>query len=313
VMQVPAWLLAWRAYGPVRPSLGRASRPIARRVLSHSWAVAVVQLGGRLRARTDAVVIGAAMSVQSITPFALALRLAELVALVAHQFVTVVLPVASDAYVRGDVPAVRRVFLTTTRVTAAVCIPVVAVLVLLGAPILGLWVGSAYERYGYLVAVLAVAVALNVVVWPTSLVAQAMEQHRRLAWFAVANGVANLALSVALVFPLGLLGVALGTLIPSAVETVLILLWPVRRILGVTPAMVLRSIVLPLVVPTLVVFGALAAIRVMLVDGVAATLVAAVVASALYAIAYVRFGATSAERAVYVRALGVGRRGSLGG
>jgi Na+-driven multidrug efflux pump len=48
--------------------------------------------------------------------------------------------------------------------------------------------------------------------------AAGMAKHRRLAIFSIGSGLVNLGLSLALVRPLGVTGVALGTLIPTALS-----------------------------------------------------------------------------------------------
>jgi O-antigen/teichoic acid export membrane protein len=57
--------------------------------------------------------------------------------------------------------------------------------------------------------------------------------HRRLAVVMVGEGVVNLVLSVLLVGPLGLLGVAVGTVLPSLAVSVGFVPWYLREHLGI--------------------------------------------------------------------------------
>jgi peptidoglycan biosynthesis protein MviN/MurJ (putative lipid II flippase) len=60
-----------------------------------------------------------------------------------------------------------------------------------------------------------------------------ISQHKRVVPFALAEGLANLALSIALVKPLGILGVAWGTAIPNLVISTFFWPWYIRRTLGI--------------------------------------------------------------------------------
>ena len=70
-----------------------------------------------------------------------------------------------------------------------------------------------------------------------------VEKHKVMAWWAVGEGIANLALSVVLARTrLGIYGVAIGTLVPSIV--VHLIMWPnyVSRLVDVTVVQVFRDI-----------------------------------------------------------------------
>jgi len=84
-------------------------------------------------------------------------------------------------------------------------------------------------------AVLAVAVFLASPQYVFSSVLYGMSRHRIIALMRLAEAAANLVLSIVLVKTVGLVGVALGTAIPSAVMVVVILPAIAARLVGTTP------------------------------------------------------------------------------
>src|SRR5439155_16621994 len=111
-------------------------------------------------------------------------------------------------------------YLVSTRLTLALDVPLVCGLVVLSRSFLTVWVGADYAGAAPLVTLLAIASLFGTSLWPASNILQGMARHRPLAIFAIGSALANLLLSIWLVHPLGVTGVALGTLIPTAIECV---------------------------------------------------------------------------------------------
>ena len=142
LMQIPVLLALRRIEPRLRVGWRSARRSEARRVFSFSSYVAVIQFSGLLTARTDPIVIGAALRVASVTPYALAQRLAQVVTMMTTQLVRVTFPFASERAALGDERALRRVFVGGTRVTIAVALPLTLALAIAGGDVLALWVGE---------------------------------------------------------------------------------------------------------------------------------------------------------------------------
>ena len=78
-----------------------------------------------------------------------------------------------------------------------------------------------------------------------------MLKHQVLAVSAICSGLANLALSITLLHPLGLTGVALGTLIPTTIECIGFVLPYATRAIGISFGEVRQQILLPTLIPAL--------------------------------------------------------------
>jgi O-antigen/teichoic acid export membrane protein len=299
-MQLPAVVLARRAVPELRLGLAGIDRRRIFSVFSFSVSVFTVRLAAVLTRRTDPIVIGAALPVQAITPFALAQRLPEAVSLLTNQFVQILLPLASELDARDERATLRAVYLAATRVALSLSLALGATMAILGSSILDIWVGDAYSRYGHLVAILAGAAIVDTLGWPAASMLTGMGRHRPLAWMAIANGVAKVSLSVVLVTTIGLTGVALATLIPTVLQTTLLVLPYSLRAIGVQASEFVTHVLGRNVVPAVVICSVLIAART-LVDTDRPEVLTGTVLLALtaYGVAYMRFSAGVLERRFY--------------
>jgi O-antigen/teichoic acid export membrane protein len=280
---------------PVRRDPGRT-----RRLLRFSGSVAVIQVASRMQTRLDAVVIAAALPVRLITPYNFAQRLAAGTWIASDQFGKVLLPLATEVNATREPAALGALYLTATRLTLWIAIGAGLPLALLGGPILELWVGKSFSDYGAVVALLAAAAVVDVPSNPAAYALQSIERHGPIAWMALGSGVANVALSIALVGPYGINGVAAATLIASAVEITVFVVPYAARTLDVSLREIAAEVVVRLAAPT-------AALAALLVGGAAVLPVTSVprlaivvgVALAGYVLVYVTTGAGASERAAY--------------
>jgi O-antigen/teichoic acid export membrane protein len=298
IMLVPAVWLARRSFPELRLTRAGLDWQLQRRILAFSSSVSVVQVGSRLQGKTDAIVIGLTLPVRAVTPFNLAVRLATVVTVAADQFAQIMLPLASETHVKEGPAGLRPLFLTSTRIIVALTLPLAVALAGLSDKVLSAWVGPEYAHYWYLVVILVVSALINVSTWPMASVAQSLERYKPFALLGLANGVINLALSFALVYPLGLVGVALGTLLPTLLETAVLQLWYLRRVLDVPPRLVVSDILRPLAAPAIATGAVVALLRwTVEPDSLWSLAAAFVVVWCVNALVYLRFGAGPLERA----------------
>ena len=250
-MQVPTIWFIRRVAPELRFGPHLFSREAFRTVASFSSSIFLLRLGGKLESGTDEIVIGAILSMTSVTAYSLARRLSTLPQLMTEQFLTVIVPLASELEAGNDQRRLQSLYVVSTRMTLAVCVPVATCLVLLAGSVLTVWVGEEYAQYSQLVAILTVAGVIDVSVWPAGFVLQGIAKHRVTAVASVCAGVLNLGLSLILIRTLGLTGVAIGTLAPTAIICLGWVTPYAKRVLGVSTREVLGRIYLPTLLPVL--------------------------------------------------------------
>ena len=297
VMQVPSILMINRIAPELRFGWRGANRRQVRTVLSFSSPLFVMDVAGRLQTKTDEVVIGGFLPISFVTPYSIARRLSEVAQVLTDQFMKVLMPLASGLHADNDRVRLRSVYITGTRLTLALYLPIGCTLVFFAQPILTVWLGAAYADYAHLVIILILAGLIDTSQWPASSVLQGMARHRPLSLIAVGTGLANLVLSVALVQSFGLTGVALGTLFPTAVASLGVTLPYATQVIGVSRAQVLKEVFLPALLPSLPMVLVLYALEHVIKPlSLPSIMVVAGTGLCVYLIGYLSWGASEAER-----------------
>jgi O-antigen/teichoic acid export membrane protein len=224
------------------------SRASLRKIISYSGTTFIIIVGGRLRFKTDALVIGTFVSTAAVTYFTIGSRLVDYASEVVSSLAQIFIPMSSQSQAKGDIDGLRKIFVVGNRACAFIIFPVTAVLTILGKSLIEVWVGAKYVPTSYPV--------LLVLLYPmTLMLAQSasgrtlwgMAKHRTWAWVVLAEGISNLVLSVILVRPYGIMGDAIGTAIPLTCSMIFFLPLHLCRLLGIKLRTYLyRAFALPL-------------------------------------------------------------------
>lgn len=302
LMQLPAIWLIRQVAPELKLNLRGVSRALVRRVMSFSSALFVVNLAGQVQGKTDEIVIGLFLPLVQVTPYALSRRLSDIARILTDQFLKVLLPLASQLHAEKDKARLRSLYVTSTRLTLAGFVPLGLVLSILAAPLLGAWVGSTYTQYAPLVMILVMAGLIDMSQWAASHVLQGMERHHPLAVISIGSALANLVLSLILVQTWGLIGVAIGTLIPTTIECLFFVMPYTMRVTGVNARQALREIFLPGLLPAIPAAAVLAWLRQQIQPSTWSELgLVAIIGLGIYVAVYITFGASGVERRAYIQ------------
>jgi O-antigen/teichoic acid export membrane protein len=189
----------------------------------------VINLAQLVSSRTDLLVIGAFLGVKWVTYY----NIGRMMVVYASQFnfniTRAFTPHLTHLHSRGDMSELRRLFFAGTRLSGLAAIPVAGCMLAFGHAFLELWVGKAYVSGPVLLrsdSVMMVLVFAHLTRWPQSISVQmiyATGKYRFLMNVAVGNAIAHLALSLLLVKPYGLVGVAIATLATAIVSNVFLI------------------------------------------------------------------------------------------
>jgi O-antigen/teichoic acid export membrane protein len=150
-----------------------------------------------------------------------------------------------------DLQRLRTLYITSTRMSLALFLPMGIALAALAGPVLDLWVGPSFTAAAPLVGILILGSLAATSQWPAGAILQGMARHRFLAISSIGAGLATVALSVALVQPLGLSGVALAMGVATAVESLGLVLPYTLRVLGVSGLEYAREVLRPALLPAI--------------------------------------------------------------
>jgi len=227
-------LLARKLYPEMRVGIAKVRRDQIALIFSFGFYAFLLHLSNYFIFFTDALVIGAFLPVSMVTFFAIGGNLANYGRDLVGGFSRTMTPLASKLEVEAGREGLQHAILKQARYCAMAMWPIFVTFIIRGSSFIGLWMGASYaELSGHVLWILSVPWLFGA---GASVVASGMlgiSQHKRVVPFALAEGLGNLVLSIALVKPMGILGVAWGTAIPNLAISIFFWPWYIRRTLGI--------------------------------------------------------------------------------
>lgn len=223
-----AWVYSRRAMPDLRLSPRNATRDELRRLVTFGGGLLATRVIGTLFRQMDKLIIGTVLGARLVTPYDVANKVQAGVAMVQTIAASSLLP--ATAYIRERQATLRDLYLRGSSYTVAATIPVLVGAFVLAGPLIEGWVGSALADDATTAArlfLLYLAIILPHVVGQSMLVA--LGRIRPVLGVASAALVINAAVSLALVSPLGIEGVVLGTVAANAVTTPFLFVVSVRE------------------------------------------------------------------------------------
>ena len=190
------------------------SRDSLRQVANYGSVTFMIIVAGRLRFKTDAVVIGSLLSAAAITHFSIGARLVDYAGEVVSSLAQIFTPMSSHFHATGDYTQLRKIFISGNRACALVMFPMTVAMVVMGKSVIEAWVGPRYVSSYTVLLVLLIPSTLYWAQSTSNRILFGMSLHKSLAYIVLMEGIANLILSLVMVRPLGIVGDALGTAIP---------------------------------------------------------------------------------------------------
>lgn len=278
-----------RGSGPrtIRPRAADVSELVSRGALSLA-----IGVGSTLAYSSDSIVIATLLTAADVAHFGLAASVVVVVGGFVGAFTGSLTPRTAIASARNDMASVRALYVFGCRVTLYVGLPILASLSLFGPELLSAWVGPEVgQPAGQLLRVLALAHLPVLANAAGVTVAVGLGIQRQMALLTLAEGTSNVLLSIVLARRLGVLGVAIGTLLPALLFQGVV--WPavLWRYLGVRAGPYFAETARPLARPSLAFGAAVASFSVLGVQGPARVLMVIAVAMAAFWITGILTGA----------------------
>lgn len=199
------------------------SRSSLKQVASYGSVTFMIIVAGRLRFKTDAVIIGTFLSAGAITFFSIGGRLVDYATEVVSSLAQIFTPMSSHFHATGDYEQLRKIFVAGNRACAFVSFPLAVILIVMGKSIIEAWVGPRYVSSYLVLLILLIPSTLYMAQGTSTRILFGMSLHKALAYVTLMEGIANLVLSIALIRPLGIVGDAIGTGIPLLCTSLLFL------------------------------------------------------------------------------------------
>jgi O-antigen/teichoic acid export membrane protein len=253
-------IFTWNAYRAfpglhVRPSLFRRAR--LHEVTGFSVYMLVLDWSAKLNYSTDTLVIGAMLDTTAVAVWTVGQRLAQVAQQLTSQLNSALFPnvVDSDAADRPD--RLQMILVHGTKLSLAVAAPLCLGMIVLADPLIQSWVGPQFSASVLPTQILLTVVLVRISAASADLILRGAGQHKLLTYSNASTAVVNLTLSIVLVRPFGLLGVALGTLIPVSVSAAFVLYPAACRRVGLPYRRPLVEAIWPAMWPAAIMVGLL--------------------------------------------------------
>lgn len=227
-----AWIAVVRRHRGVRFGLRHFEVGKVRGILSFSVFAMLLNVGTLLAFRCDALVIGAYLDAVATTQFDMGNKFFEPLTGLVIGVGAVVMPAATRLKASGDLSALTPVLFKWSKLCFSMVLCVGGFLLVLGPEFLAVWTGPEFEEpSGRVLRILMMSFLAYLPVRGVALpILMGLGRPVLPTVALLAMGVINLILSIALVGPLGLDGVALGTALPNLCFSVVVAVVACREI-----------------------------------------------------------------------------------
>jgi len=231
---VASFRLAHHYYPELRVRPLEADRPNLKSVFSFSFFTFLMQISASVIYASDNVVIGAYLPVAAVTFYAIGGNLVEYARTMVSGISQATSPLASALQARDDFAGLRKLILHSSQLGSMVAMPIALTFILRGSHFIGLWMGAQYaDLSGKVLAVLSGTILFTAGNTPTGGIMLGLGKHKPIVPALMFEGICNLTLSILLLGRMGVLGVAVGTLIPCLLTSLLFWPWYVRRMVNI--------------------------------------------------------------------------------
>lgn len=215
----------------LRPHRRDVDRSLIRPLLRVGGLFMVLQLAGLAAFQLDNFVIIQIMGASSVQEYAIPVKLFAIAPTLLSFALTPLWPAYRESLARGDWVWISRTLRRSLLLAAAINIPSAIFLTAAGPTILHLWVGDKVHPETILMFGLGLWVIMNTVNGPLSMLLNGANAMGFQAGCAVAMAAANVAISVFLVYRIGVAGAVWGSIIAQAVFVLLPSAWYVPRLM----------------------------------------------------------------------------------
>lgn len=242
------WLLAHRLMPGLRVRPYLHHRKVVRPLFRYGFFNSLVNAGDLVLVNSDSILIGIFVTAQAVVFYNYGAMLVPQLMMVIQSVTWAFTPYATACYATRDFAALRKLLFAGTRGTVALGVILGMGMILYGKDFLQLWIdprytsGKVYTSSATVLAVLATATILRATQSCTRQILFGINQVRFLGVLSLLEAGANLLISCALVGPFGLLGIAIGTLIPVFLTQALVQPIYVARILQVSYSRFLSTV-----------------------------------------------------------------------
>ena len=201
----------------LRISVGLADRATLKELLHYGGYSVVIQVGDQLRFAVDSWMVAVFVGVGAVAHYVIGSRLSSYFLIFIISTIGFLSPWFSQLLGGQDFSGIRKMLDVGTRCAASLSTIIACSFFLYGRAFISTWMGGSYTDAYWPSAILVLAIYCDVAQQPSVAYLLGVFRHRYLAIQTLSEGIANLILSMYWARQYGMVGVAMGTLVPMVV------------------------------------------------------------------------------------------------
>ncbi|MFA6101870.1 MAG: hypothetical protein WCV67_08035 [Victivallaceae bacterium] len=196
-----------------------------REIADFSVFAYIVSIAEMIIFKADRIVLGVMVGLAGVTVYQLGTRIPEIMSSLTMQFQENIPPLVASLHKAGNREKLQDMLFNSIRLTVFLSTCALIIFGMLARQIMHAWLKVSSENVMFIVYIMLVSVYVMVAFRSSAInFLQMAGRHRLVAGLYVGESIANLSLSILLVFHFGVPGVAFGTLIPNVIISIFIVL-----------------------------------------------------------------------------------------
>lgn len=236
-------------------SLKLADYKLFKEAASFSFFSFIVQASALILLRADTILIKFFMPLSAVAVYAIALKVTEYIHLVIKQFTNVLMPVVAELKDEGNNEKIRFLMLNASKFAMAPAVMILVMILLYADESIIFWVGESFSAASDILRVLVIAIVLAVPQLSAATVLTMTGNHKYFAYASAIGIPLNIGLSIVLISELGLVGVALGTLLTVLVIDLFVIIKKAYLLYQIKYSALFTRVFLPSFIPGIMQFA----------------------------------------------------------
>lgn len=278
------FFLLRKNYPQVSFELRMVSRGKASKIFHYSKFTFLAMLANQIIYYSDTFVIGYFLTAAAVTYYAIPWTLAEYTKKISMAISKTYIPAISEKEASGDLEMVRSIYISGTKYMIIISNLLSIGMIVMGGAFIAIWMGPKYRELGE--AVLILLFINQYFQGPQQIsysILLGLSKQKHYSYMSIVVSVVNLILSILLVQKWGIVGVALGAVIPQVIFYGLYVPWLTLRTIKISAWYYFRQTHLKGIIPSLVLFACLKYVATYhFPDGYIELLVSAAVCALIY-------------------------------
>lgn len=203
----------------------------------------------RMEHATDALVIGTILGPAMVPLYSIPANLVRYISTIGMNLTHAFMPLFSDLNARQQHDKIVQIYIQASKLVIGVVAPLAGGISVVGAPFIGIWIGEEFrESAEWIILLLVIFITFPYLNPFYSRYLTALDKHLILAKLSPISAIINLALSVLLVREYGIIGAAIGSVVPVLIFTTIYLRYTCNS-LDISVFYYIKHCIFPTVIP----------------------------------------------------------------